>query len=223
MPVNRQLVNPKSEARNPQQIRNPNVKCPKQKLEDQDERNNSQNEISQSLHSFEVTSCVTNILGWMEGHALSWPHNCRLYVNGSFCGSTAESSLILYWILRSSRRMTNQGGYRMTSHTCDSTLCHFEVAVRLRNRSVGATTGGCPYDSIPFFVIFVLFLRALRGLKTREQGTGDRVKNSLQLAVDSCQEPVNVAKLEYWSTGIQTVDRGLTTVDRSPCILHRVS
>jgi len=45
--------------------------------------------------------------------------------------------------------------------------CHFEVAVRLRNLIVGATTGGCPYDSMSFFVIFLFFLRALRGKKNR--------------------------------------------------------
>ena len=47
----------------------------------------------------------------------------------------------------------------------DDKLCIVisKVAVRLRNLIVGATTGGCPYDSMPFFVIFVLFLRALRG------------------------------------------------------------
>ena len=42
-----------------------------------------------------------------------------------------------------------------------------KVAVRLRNLIVGATTGGCPYDSMSFFVIFLFFLRALRGKKNR--------------------------------------------------------
>ena len=41
---------------------------------------------------------------------------------------------------------------------------------------------------MPFFVFFVLFLRALRGKKNREQGTGDRVKNSQWSMVDSPQQ-----------------------------------
>jgi hypothetical protein len=52
---------------------------------------------------------------------------------------------------------------------------------------------------------------------------GDRVENNLQLAVDSCQKPVSVAKLEYRSIGFQTVDRGLTIVDCSSCLMYPVS
>ena len=40
---------------------------------------------------------------------------------------------------------------------------------------MGATTGGCPYDSMFFFVCSsCFFLRALRGYKNRVQGTGYR-------------------------------------------------
>ena len=94
--------------------------------------------------------------------------------------------------------------------------------MRLRNWPVGAGTEGAgPYDSMFLFVIFVTFLRALRGEKTREQGSGCRVKDSFQLPVDSGQESVSFTKFEYWSTGFQAVDRGLTTVDRST--LHPAS
>jgi hypothetical protein len=63
------------------------------------------------------------------------------------------------------------------------------------------------------FVIVFFFVRFV------VKKTGFGVKNSLQLAVDSCQEPVNIAKLEYWNIGFQTIDNGLTTMVFHSCLL----
>jgi hypothetical protein len=53
--------------------------------------------------------------------------------------------------------------------------CHFEVAVRLRNWSVGTTTVGCPYNSMFLFVFFgrsfffVLFVVKKTGFRVQGQ------------------------------------------------------